>query len=110
MMPTASTQSAAEKVYWNGAMTQGMSLGLGGDLLKELKGCQTLTVNLDGVELLDASCLVILCAVKRQANEKGKVLLLEGMENPAVFPVLQHFRGNGNRLCRSYCGDRCLFD
>jgi ABC-type transporter Mla MlaB component len=110
MMPTASKQSVTEKVYWNGALTQGMSLGLGGDLLKTLKSCETLTVNLDGVKLLDASCLVILCAVKRQANEKGKVLLLEGMLNPAVLPVIHYFRSNGNRLCRSYCGDRCLFD
>ena len=110
MMPTASKQNVAEKVYWNGALTQGMSLGLGGDLLKELKACQTLTVNLDGVEFLDASCLVILCAVKRQANEKGKVLLLEGLGNPAVVPVIQHFHSKNSRLCRSYCGDRCLFD
>lgn len=110
MMPSMSKQSAEERVHWGGVLTQGMSLGLGGDLLKTLKGCQTLIVNLDGVELLDASCLVILCAVKRQANEKGKVLLLEGMENPAVVPAVQHFRSHGNRLCRTYCGDRCLFE
>lgn len=110
MMPTASRQSVAEKVYWDGVLTQGMSLKLGGDLLKAMNACQTLTVNLDGVELLDASCLVILCAVKRQANEKGKVLLLEGVGNPVVVPMIQHFRSNGNRLCRTYCGDRCLFD
>jgi ABC-type transporter Mla MlaB component len=110
MMPSASKQSVAERVYWSGALTQGMSLGLGGDLLEALKACHILTVNLDGVELLDVSCLVILCVVKRQSNEKGKVLLLEGLENPAVVPVIHTYHSNVNRLCWTYCGGSCLFD
>lgn len=110
IMQSASRQIVSEKLYWRGPLTQSMSMDLGGELLNALKECDTLTVNLEEVKLLDYSCLVILCAVKRQANEKGKVLLLEGVENPAVLPVIQHFRSNGNRLCRTYCGDRCLFD
>ena len=98
------------KVYWRGALTQAMSLDLGGELLKALKECDILTVNLEGVELLDYSCLVLLCAVKRQANEKGQVLALEGLENPRVAAVVQRYRSNGTRLCRTYCGQSCLFE
>ena len=98
------------RLYWRGALIQVMSLDLGGELLNALKKCDTLTVNLEGVELLDYSCLVILCAVKRQANEKGKVLVLEGLENPSVAAVVQRYRSNGSRLCRTYCGQSCLFE
>lgn len=98
------------KLFWRGALTQSMSLDLGGEILSALRECDTLTVNLDGVERLDFSCLVLLCAVKRQANEKGKVLALEGLENPLVATVVQRYRSNGSRLCRTYCGQRCLFE
>ena len=98
------------KLFWRGALTQAMNLDLGGEILNALKECNTLTVNLEGVELLDYSCLVLLCAVKRQANEKGKVLDLEGLENPRVAAVVQRYRSNGSRLCRSYCGQSCLFE
>ena len=98
------------KLYWRGALTQTMSLDLGGEILNALKECDILTVNLEGVELLDYSCLVLLCAVKRQANEKGKVLALEGLENPRVAAVVQRYRSNGTRLCRTYCGQSCLFE
>lgn len=98
------------KLYWRGTLTQAMSLDLGGELLNALKECDTLTVDLKGVELLNYSCLVLLCAVKRQANEKGKDLALEGLENPVVATVVQRYRSNGSRLCRSYCGQSCLFE
>lgn len=101
---------AVERVCWRGILTQAMSLTLGGELLNLLKGCDTLIVNLDAVEVLDYSCLVLLCAVKRQASEKGKEILLEGRENPAVAQLLRRFQVNGNRLCRAYCGNSCLFD
>lgn len=97
------------KLYWRGVLTQAMSLDLGGELLTALKACEALTVNLDGVELLDFSCFVLLCAVKRQANEKGKILALEGLENPRLAEVVQRYC-NGNRLCRAYCGQSCLFE
>ena len=100
----------AEKIYWRGTLHQSLSLDLGGELLQALKKCDRLTVNLEEVEFLDYACLVLLCAVKRQASEKGKILLLEGIENPAVAPLVQNFRSNGNRLCRAYCGNTCLFD
>lgn len=109
-MPNASRQIVSERSYWQGALIQSMSLDLGGELLSVLKECDTLTVNLDGVELLDISCLAILCAVKRQANENGKDLALEGLENPLVAAVVQRYRSNGNRFCRSYCGESCLFE
>lgn len=98
------------KLCWRGALTQAMSLDLGGELLNALHECDTLTVNLEGVELLDFSCLVLLCAVKRQANEKGKVLTLEGLENPLITAVVQRYRSNGSRFCRTYCGHSCLFE
>ena len=98
------------KLYWRGALTRAMSLDLGGEILNALKKSDILTVNLEGVELLDYSCLVLLCAVKRQANEKGKVLTLEGLENPRVAAVVQRYRNNGTRLCRTYCGQSCLFE
>lgn len=98
------------KLYWRGALIQAMSLDLGGELLHAFRECDALTVNLEGVELLDYSCLVLLCAVKRQVNEKGKVLALEGLENPPVAAVVQRYRGNGSRLCRTYCGQSCLFE
>lgn len=110
MMSIPAQAVVLEKVYWQGAITQAMSMDLGGKLLCALKECDTLIVNLDGVESLDYSCLVLLCAVKRHANEKEKGLYLEGVENPVVAPLVQHFRNNGNRLCRTYCGNRCLFD
>lgn len=97
------------KLYWRGTLTQAMCMDLGGEILNALKECDTLIVSLDGVELLDFSCFVLLCAVKRQANEKEKVLTLEGRENPLVAPLIQRF-SNCNRLCRTYCGDSCLFD
>lgn len=103
-------EEAHAKLFWQGRLTQTMSLDLGGELINALKECDTLTVNLDGVQLLDFSCLVLLCAVKRQSNEKGKVLLLEGLENPVVAAVVHRYRSNGNRLCRAYCGHSCLFD
>lgn len=98
------------KLYWRGALLQAMCLDLGGEILNALNECDTLTVNLDEVELLDFSCLVLLCAVKRQANEKGKVLALEGLENPQVAAVVQRYRSNGSRLCRTYCGQNCLYE
>lgn len=97
------------KLHWRGILTQTMSLELGGELLDALKECDALTVNLGGVEFLDFSCLVLLCAVKRQANEKGKTLVLEGLENPQVAAVVQRYCRNGSRLCRTYCGS-CLFE
>lgn len=100
----------SERVYWRGVLTQSMSLDLGGELLKALKESDSLTVNLEGVERLDYSCLVLLCAVKRQAEEKAKEICLEGIKNPAVAPLIQRFRVNGNQLCRAYCGNSCLFD
>lgn len=109
-MPSASKQAVAERLYWRGALTQAMSLELGGELLNALKECDILDVNLDGVEFLDYSCLAILCAVKRQANEKGKVLALEGLENPLIAAVVQSYRSNGSRICRTYCGQSCLFE
>ena len=109
-MPSAARQVVSERLYWSGALTQAMSLDLGGELLKALKECGTLTVNFDRVKLLDYSCLAILCAVKRQANEKGQVLTLEGLENPLVAAVVQRYRSNGSRLCRTYCGQSCLFE
>jgi len=98
------------KLCWRGALTQAMSLDLGGEILNALKEYDILTVNLDGVERLDFSCLVLLCAVKRQANEKGKILSLEGLENPLVAAVVQRYRRNGSRFCRTYCGQSCLFE
>lgn len=98
------------KLYWRGALTQAMSMDLGGELLNALRECDTLIVNLEEVEDLDYSCLVLLCAVKRQANEKGKVIHLEGLENPVVAAVVKSYRSNGSRLCRSYCGNSCLFE
>ncbi len=113
-MPIAARQVVSEKfserLYWSGALTQSMSLDLGGELLNALKECGNLTVNFDGVELLDYSCLAILCSVKRLANEKGKILALEGLENPRVATVVQRYRNNGSRLCRAYCGQSCLFE
>jgi ABC-type transporter Mla MlaB component len=110
IMPSVSEQVVSERLYWRGALTQSMSMDLGGELLNALKECDTLTVNLEGVELLDYSCLVILCAVKRQASAKGKLLVLEGLENPPVAAVVQRYRSNGSRLCRTYCGQSCLFE
>ena len=97
-------------MHWRGRLTQAMSLDLGGELLNVLRECDTLTVNLDEVELLDYSCLILLCAVKRQANEKGQVLALEGLKNPQVAAMVQHYRSKGSRLCRTYCGQSCLFE
>lgn len=104
------TEDNLEKLYWQGALTQAMSMDLGGELLHALCECDTLIVNLDGVELLDLSTLVLLCAVKRQANEKGKSLLFEGLGNPVVATVVQRYRNNGSRICRAYCGNSCLFE
>lgn len=98
------------KLYWRGILIQAMSLDLGGEILNALQECDTLTVNLEGVELLDYSCLVLLCAVKRQASEKGKDLVLEGLENPRITAVVQRYRSNGSRFCRTYCGQGCLFE
>lgn len=95
---------------WQGVLSQTMSMELGGQVLNALKECDSLTVNLDQVVSLDFACLVLLCTLKRHANEKGKGLHLEGMGNSAVAPVVQRFRNNGNRLCRAYCGNSCLFD
>ena len=100
----------AERIYWRGALQQALSLNLGGELLQRLRTCDTLTVNLDGVEFLDYACLVLLCAVKREASEKGKKICLEGTGNRAVSPLIQRFSVNGSRLCRAYCGNTCLFD
>lgn len=98
------------KLYWRGVLTQAMSLDLGGEILNALQECNTLTVNLEGVELLDFPCLVLLCAVKRQANERGQNLVLEGLENPRITAVVQRYRNNGSRFCRTYCGQGCLFE
>lgn len=98
------------KLYWRGVLIQVMSLDLGGEILDALQECDTLTVNLAEVELLDISCLVLLCAMKRQANEKGKALVLEGLENPRIAAVVQRYRSNGSRFCRTYCGQSCLFE
>jgi ABC-type transporter Mla MlaB component len=103
-------EEAHAKLFWRGVLTQARSLNLGGEILETLKERDTLTVNLDEVELLDISCLAILCAVKRQANEKGQVLALEGLESPRVAAAVQRYRSNGSRLCRTYCGNSCLFE
>lgn len=98
------------KLYWRGVLTQAMSMDLGGALILALRECDTLIVNLEGVEGLDLSCLVMLCAVKRQANEMEKIIHLDGLENPIVALMLQSYRSNGNRICRAYCGNHCLFE
>jgi len=103
-------ENMATMLCWQGDLTQAMSMELGGQVLHALKDCDTLTVNLANVTSLDISCLVLLCAVKRQANEKGKVLQLEGLTNSSLDAVLERFRSNGNRICRTYCGNSCLFD
>jgi DNA-binding response OmpR family regulator len=100
----------ADKIFWRGSLAKTESMALGGELLSALSRCDTLTVNLDGVKFLDYSCLVLLCAVKRQASEKGKEIRLEGTGNRAVAPLIQGYPVNGSRLCRAYCGNSCLFD
>lgn len=100
----------ADKIFWRGSLAKTESMTLGGELLSALSRCDTLTVNLDGVKFLDYSCLVLLCAVKRQATEKGKEIRLEGTRNRAVAPLIQRYPVNGSRLCRAYCGNSCLFD
>lgn len=110
MMTNFDREVVAERIYWRGTLTRSVSMALGGELLEALKRNDTLTVNLDGVEFLDYSCLVLLCAVKRQASEKGKDVSLEGLSNRVVAPLVQRYRINGNRLCRAYCGQSCLFD
>lgn len=110
MKTNACREIAQEKLYWRGILTQAMSMELGGEVLNALRGCDSLTVNLDGVECLDFSSLVLLCSMKRHANEKGKALSLEGLENPVVAAVVQRYRSNGSRLCRTYCGNNCLYD
>lgn len=99
-----------DKIFWRGSLAKTESMALGGELLSALSRCDALTVNLDGVKFLDYSCLVLLCAVKRQASEKGKEIRLEGTGNRAVAPLIQHYPVNGSRLCRAYCGNSCLFD
>ena len=110
MKSSCCRDSAPVKLYWRGSLTQAMSMNLGGEVLTVLKTCDALTVNLDGVECLDFSSLVLLCSVKRQANVMGKVLQLEGVENSVIAAVVQAYRSNGSRLCRTYCGNSCLFD
>lgn len=110
MMAIPEKKNVQHRIFWRGIMTQSMCLDLGGELLNALQESDELTVNFDGVELLDFSCLVLLCTIKRQVNEKEKSLLLEGIENPVVAPVIERFRMNGNRLCRTYCGNSCLFE
>lgn len=98
-------------LYWRGNLTKAMGMDLGGELLQSLGECQSLILNLEKVEFLDFSCLVLLCAVKRQAAGKGKEMSLQGTENPAVATVIQRFHGNNaHNLCRVYCGNSCLFD
>lgn len=99
-----------KELFWQGDITASMSLNLGGLLLTALNDCDELTVNFEEVDFLDFSCLALLCAVKRQANEKGKGLQLEGLEHPPVAAVVQRLQRRGNRLCRTYCGNNCLFD
>lgn len=104
-------KAVMQKIYWDGALIQALSMERGGELLRALNECDTLIVNLDGVELLDPAFFVILCAVKRQANKKGKFFALEGLENPVVAAAGVSFhRSSGNRLCRTYCGNSCLLD
>lgn len=109
-MPSTSRQVVSERLYLDGVLTQAMSLELGGELLIALRGCGELTLNLEEVASLDVSCLILLCAIKRQANNKGKIFLLEGLDNPAVDVVARNYRSKGNRLCRTYCGNTCLFE
>ena len=110
MKSSPDREVVAEKIYWRGTLHQSLSLDLGGEILQALKKCDTLTVNLEEVEFLDYACLVLLCAVKRQATEKGKDIRLEGKEDGAVAPLIRRYRVNGSRLCRAYCGNTCLFD
>ena len=110
MMSIPDREAVHERIYWRGILTQTMCIDLGGGVLNAFKECDTLTVNLGGVQLLDFSSLVLLCALKRQTNEVGKALLLEGLENPVVAAVVHRYRSNGRRLCRVYCGQSCLFE
>ena len=110
MMSIPDREAVHERIYWRGILTQSMCLDLGGGVLNAFKECDTLTVNLEGVQLLDFSTLVLLCALKRQSNQVGKVLLLEGLENPVVAAEVHRYRSYGRRLCRAYCGHSCLFE
>jgi len=110
MMQTGAEKTVSERICWSGILSHSMSMDKGRELINTLKKCETLTVNLDGVKIFDASYLVILCSAKRKADETGKFLRVEGLDSPAVAPMLQRFRGSGNNLCRTYCGHNCLFD
>lgn len=110
LMANPEREVNVERIYWRGSLTQSASMALGRELLEALKRSDSLTVNLEKVEFLDYACLVLLCAVKRQASEKGQDVCLEGLSNRVVAPLVQRYRVNGNRLCRAYCGNTCLFD
>lgn len=110
MMLISDPEVVPQRISWNGILTQAMCIDLGREVLNALNKCDTLAINLDGVESLDHSCLVLLCTVKRQANEKAKKLILEGTDNPVVAALIQRFHSNNLRLCRTYCGHSCLFD
>lgn len=105
------SEAVTQKIYWHGVLMQALSMERGGELFHALKNCDALIVNLDGVEHLDPAFFVMLCAIKRQANQKGKIFSLEGLENPVVAAAGESFhRTSGNRLCRTYCGNSCLLD
>lgn len=111
IMQNVLNEAVTQKIYWHGVLLQALGMERGGELLHALKECDTLIVNLDGVELFDPAFFVILCAVKRQANQRGKVLALEGLQNPVVAAAGKRYRSSGgNRLCRTYCGNSCLLD
>lgn len=110
MQAVAVNDEVSVRLQWRGALVQAMGMDLGGELLNALRGCDNLTLCLNEVELLDPACLVIFCVVKRQANEKQKVFSLEGIDKPAIAAVIQRYRKNGSRMCRSYCGQSCLFE
>lgn len=104
------SEEVSLRLQWRGALLQSMGMDLGGELLNALKKCDVLTLSLDEVELLDPACLVIFCVVKRQANESRKIFALEGRDSPAIASVIRRYCKDGRRMCRSYCGQSCLFE
>lgn len=96
-------------LIWRGALSREKTGALRGELLAALKHADHLTIRLVAVESFDISCLLLLCAAKRQAAARGQFLVLEGTESAAVMATVRRYGYGEQRFCLAQCDGVCLW-
>lgn len=109
MTADMSEETSHPILVWRGILSRERIVALRRELLAALKQADRLTIRLVAVESFDISCLLLLCAAKRQAAARGQFLVLEGTESAAVMTTVRRYGYGEHRFCLAQCAGVCFW-